>query len=223
MDPFWPSIILINLSYILLISLSLFRRLMTIRILGAAAGFAAAGYGIVVGDWSIIAWETVFGAINSVQVARLVRESRGVHLTDSERELQQAVFWKMSMPHFQRLLRAGAWVEAGERTELTREGRPVSHIALIAAGMAAVVQDGKRVATCHRGDFIGEMAYLSGNPASATVVAETPLRYILWTFEELGNLIEGDPEIRRGLEGALSENLIEKLMRHHASDGTTGP
>lgn len=207
------EVVLISVSYMLLIASGLFREIISVRILLSAGGMSAIFYGIYASDLSIALWETGFTVVNLVQLGLLLHEKRRINLTDEERELHRALFSDMTLLDFSRLVRTGTWVVAPAGTVLTRQGETVVRILLISEGAASVEKDTKVVAYCKRGDFVGEMAFVSGNPATASVNCITPTRYLMWRFSDLKRLIEKHPEIRTALQSIFNQNLIEKLVR----------
>ena len=62
---------------------------------------------------------------------------------------------------------------------IVRQGLTGSGFYIILEGEADVVADGEKRATLARGDFVGEVSVLLGEPPIADVVATRPLRCIL--------------------------------------------
>ncbi len=205
--------IILSISYVLLIVGGIVRDVLALRMLFTVAGGFAVWYGLAVGDLSLTLWESGFTAVNLAQGAYLWHEKRSVKLSAEERELHQTRFSQMSLIDFHRFVRAGTWVTAPAETELTQQGQPVVRIVLISEGAVSVTIDGTIVAYCKRGDFIGEMAFVSGNPASATVLTIGAARYLMWNFDDLRQLIERHPDIKTALQGVFTQNLIEKIGR----------
>src|SRR6185436_11223233 len=114
-------------------------------------------------------WESIFTLINAFQAVILIRERQNVRLTNEETSLQAAVFPNLSKLDFCRLIRAGTWRSDPAGVDYTSHGTPVHRIVLMSDGVANVIVDGATVAYCRRGDFVGELAFLSGSRATATV------------------------------------------------------
>jgi hypothetical protein len=57
------------------------------------------------------------------------------------------------------------------------------------------------------------MSFLTGNLASATAKAVTPVKLLAFEDQRLRPAIEVETALRRTLEAALSRNLAEKLVR----------
>lgn len=202
-----------HLSYVLLIGMSLVRQLFVIRILAIASGIASIVYGVLIESRPDILWETIFTGINIVQAIIIIRENHKVSFTPEEQELHKRMFPHLPRAEFFKLLRKGEWLAVPSGEELTKQGHEVVRIVLITDGTAEVNIEGKVVAYCRQGDFVGEMAFVSGNPASATVTTISPVRYLMWRFEDLRSLIESQADIRTAMQTVFNRNLIDKLAR----------
>jgi len=221
---FQTSDLLLHLSYLMLVAGSFVRTILPLRIMiivSTVAGFLS---GLYTGYGSMVMWEAGFFVVNAVQVIILVRERRAVQLTDEEKELHKRKFSALSLVDFYRLIRRGTWVSAVTGEKLTLQGAPVVRILILSEGAAQVEIDNTVVAYCRFGDFVGEMAFVSGNAASATVTTVTETRYLMWRSEELRELLAKHPDIMSALQTVFSKNLIEKLSRdvRHPEIGSVG-
>jgi hypothetical protein len=214
--------VLLTVSYILLISASLSRKIVPLRAFAIGSGLMAVGYAMLIDEMSMWIWEGLFATTNAVQLTMLLLEQRRARLTTEEENLRRAMFNQLSVVDFHRMLRTGTWVSVEAGAVLTTQGMPVVRIVLVTDGAAQVDIDGKIVAYCRRGDFIGEMAFVSGNPASATVTSIGPMRYLMWRFDDLRDLLEKHPDIRSALQSVFNRNLIEKLAREGAVEVPSG-
>jgi CRP-like cAMP-binding protein len=170
-------------------------------------------YDLGINEYSMVMWEAAFTVINAVQIGILLYERQMARLTPEEESLRQRMFAQLSVVDFHRLIRMGTWLSTSEGEVLTQQGHPVARIVLITDGATEVDVDGRTVAYCREGDFIGEMAFVSGKPASATVTTIAATRYLMWRFSDLKVLIEKYPDIRTALQSVFNRNLIDKLAR----------
>lgn len=207
------SELLLHLSYLMLIAGSLVRTILPLRIMIIVSTIAGFISGYLTGYDSMVMWEAGFFVVNVVQVAIIIRERRSAKLTEEELALHKHKFSSLSTVDFFRLVKRGTWVTAMSGEHLTTQGAPVVRILIVSKGAAQVEIDGTIVAFCRNGDFVGEMAFVSGNPASATVTTVTETRYLMWRSEELKGLLEKHPDIKNALQTVFSKNLIEKLSR----------
>jgi CRP-like cAMP-binding protein len=161
--------------------------------------------------WVGIAWALVFVAINAVQLALMARARLGVSLGDHERTLHQGLFEGMTYVAFHRLLKSGEWRRCDGGRELTVEGQPVSELYVVAEGMAKVEVNGDIVALVQPGSFVGEMSFLTGAPACATVTTVGPCRIFSISKTRLSKLLAVDEELRTAIHRTMGRDLVYKL------------
>jgi len=82
----------------------------------------------------------------------------------------------------------------------------------LVSGNARVTRDGKTIGQVTRGDFLGEMSYLTGKKAAATVTTSEPTRYLAFERKALQEHLEKSPEVRHALEASFNRNLVSKLV-----------
>ena len=169
--------------------------------------------------WVGIAWAVVFVAINAVQLLILARNRLRVRLSREERGLHQERFGKLDPVSFDRLVRAGRWQDVAPGTVLAREGQSVGDVYLLLSGSARVDSAGRAIAMVQPGSFIGEMSFLSGEPAAATVTALAGCRVFAVPQDRLHGLLDRHDEIRVVLQELFGHDLVRKLrvISHAAS------
>ncbi len=91
---------------------------------------------------------------------------------------------------------------------LTREGEVGFEVFMLLDGTASVTRSGAHVATLTAGDFVGELAVLSGHPRNATVTAETELRVLVLTHAGLDQLLDDIPGLAKDLLYEVSARLV---------------
>ena len=62
---------------------------------------------------------------------------------------------------------------------------------------------------------MGEIGFLSEEPATANVVAATPLRCLTWKAAELRRFLARHPEVRTVFHAAVGKDLAEKIAAHN--------
>lgn len=185
-----------------------------LAICGALCGIVYALFYTDVILWVDLIWETGFVAINSFHVVILARERFHFSLTDEEMEIYRVLFSNMPVFEFRRLILAGEWKNFSEGEVVIRENEHVSIIAIISSGHADIIAGGRTVAQCGKGALLGEMSFVTGETASATVQASEPMRCVVWEHSNVRHIIDSNEILRQGFQSALSENLIRKLQRH---------
>jgi CRP-like cAMP-binding protein len=97
--------------------------------------------------------------------------------------------------------------EVQEGRDLTREGERGRHFAIILEGSALVVRKGRRVNRLRAGDFFGEIALVTGEPRTATVTAETPLRALVLNERDFRRVLRTTPSVTMKVLQALGRRL----------------
>jgi CRP/FNR family transcriptional regulator, cyclic AMP receptor protein len=92
---------------------------------------------------------------------------------------------------------------------LTRVGEPGEEFFLIIDGTVRVDVSPRRQVRLGAGEYFGEMSLLDGEPRSASVVAESPLRLLVIRRRNFQKLLDDTPGIARGLLVTLSRRVRE--------------
>ena len=161
--------------------------------------------------WLVIFWLCVFMVINALRIAHLVMERRGVSFSDEERELYETNFRQFSPVEFMKLLRLGEWRAADDGEVLAVEGDEVSDLKMIYNGEVIIEKGGAEVARSRDGTMIGEMSFIQGGAATATVRAARPTRYLAWPKDELRKLLKRNPTMDVAMSALFSVDLTKKL------------
>ena len=158
-----------------------------------------------------IAWDAVFIAINLFHLLRLTRERMRVRLAADDHDLLRSLFDGLDDSQIGMLLNSASWHKVPVGEQLTVEGAPVPALMLIAAGQVLVDVGGRIVARMGPGSFIGEMAFLTGGMASATVTATHPTRVMKIEQSRLKTLLVIDSQIAAVMHRLLGADLAQKL------------
>ena len=87
--------------------------------------------------------------------------------------------------------------------KLTTEGAQGHEFVVLESGSADVYKHGEKVAELGAGDFVGEIALLTGRPRSATVVVTSPALVLVVTRYRFLELVDRLPGVRSRLEAVL--------------------
>ena len=209
-----------HLASILTMLAYLLKDILWLRLLTILSCFAGIAFNFIVPStplWTVIYWIVLFAVINIVQVAIIIKQRSGVNFTEEEKELHDTLFKNFAPFEFMKLMRVGKWLEAKQGEILATEEKPIDSVMLIYNGLVAVELDGKEVARLKDGNFIGEVSFITGGTASATVKALQPTRYVAWPKKEISQLLNRNPSMRFAMQAMLSTDLSKKLMNRAPS------
>ena len=209
-----------HLASILTMAAYLLKDILWLRLLTILSCFAGIAFNYFVPAtplWSVIYWNLLFALINIVQIGIIIKERTGIHFTDEEKELHDTLFKNFAPFEFMKLMRIGKWLEAKQGEILAAEKQSLDAVMLIYNGLVGVETNGKEVATLKDGNFIGEVSFITGGEATATVRALTPTRYIAWPKDAISKLLNRNPSMRFAMQSMLSTDLSKKLMHRAPS------
>ena len=160
-----------------------------------------------------IYWNAFFIAINIYHIQRLLFERRPVRLALEEQELYQQRFRPLTPREFVKLVGAGRWTRYGSGEELVAERSEPDRVLVIASGRAVVSRAGREVAALGPGSFVGEMSFITGEPASASVAAAEPLRVVEWSAASLRRVLDKNPSVQSAMQLIFGTDLAGKLRK----------
>jgi len=213
-----PDHLLTHLPYALLVISMLMNDMSWLRAIAIVAGVIRiinrAFFEI---DPVIVFWEVIFVAVNVMQLAILWYYAKRHRFTGDEQRFAEIMPSGIERRTVRKLLRLAQLrgVEAG--ASLTFEGEPVRDLIFIAEGVARIEKGGRIVGVCGPGDFVGEMSFVSGEPASATAVSARPMRFLAFEQSRLRAAMETDADLRRALDASFNSNLVGKLAKANAT------
>lgn len=103
-------------------------------------------------------------------------------------------------------------IKAGK--QLFHTGEKLRSIFLIDSGKVNIIQDGKLVKTLEHGDFLGETAFLSHEPATYEAIAKTNLQIFELTQADFNALHDTCPELQELLKTESKHELMHQDSIH---------
>jgi Cyclic nucleotide-binding domain len=186
--------------------------LRVVAIIGSACEivyFAYTGGDLLVG----IGWTVVFILINLFHLVLLTRERLSLRLPEADAPLLRQSLSGLEDAQIAKLLRAADWRDCAPGDVLTRQDAPVDALFFMCRGRANVEVSGKFVTYLEQGTFIGEIAYLTGNPATATVTVDEPSRLLAFSKMKMARVVASDEQISGIIYQLLGRDLAMKMRR----------
>lgn len=176
-----------------------------------ASGFYIAYYYVVTGMplWDPIITNGLLALANVTVLCIVIAERSRLFMS---REMSDifARFSRLTPGQFRRLMRAGRIVSTNEPVTLASEGKLLDQLFFVLDGAVAIKKQGS-TARLSGGVFIGEVAFLNKQPASATVQLSPGARYLVWDSADLERLIDRAPALGNALLAQLNVDMATKV------------
>ena len=164
-------------------------------------------------EWPYLIWNALFLLINFYVLVEIILDRTTFGLSHEEKEVFGTLI-SLSPGEFRRLSRLAQWHVAKQPTSITVEGVVPACLYYVYDGAIEVVKGGRAISV-GTGSFIGEIAFLRGTPASASVALEAGTRYMEWPVERLHRHLDRHHALRLAFNRMLSDDLALKLARSY--------
>lgn len=202
-----------HVAYVLLIVSMMMRNMNWLRFFAIMAGSISAFFYFTIGDVVSMFWESMFTLVNLGQYLILQVENRRGKFSDEEAAFIKTCLPDIERAHARRLVQLGAWTEVQADVTLITQDTCPPQLKFIVDGAAVVERDGRTIGRVGEGDFLGEMSYLTGQEATASVKTSVPTRYLAFDRKVLRAHLEKNPDVRHALEASFNRNLVAKLSK----------
>ena len=205
---------IIHLAYLITFVALAIRDVLFLRIVLSFANVLQVVYQFGFNNQPDIAlWNGLFLMINTIQVFKLIRERSPVKIPDEIEDIYRTKFSDMTQREFLYFWNLGQQKDVTD-SQLMKEGDYQKSLFLILSGNAQVSRDSRVIATLHRPEFVGEISFITREPASANVDAKSKLYYIEWDQEELRRVKVKNPTFWTKLNQCLGEDLAKKIKHN---------
>ena len=206
--------IIIHLAYLITFVALSIKDVLFLRIVLSIACFLQVIYQLGFNNNPDIAvWNTLFLITNLIQVVKLIKDRAPVKIPDDIVDIYRTKFSHMTHREFLYFWSLGKQKDVTDST-LIKEGEYQKSLFLILSGNASVSRDGRVIATLHRPEFVGEISFITREPASANVDAKSKLYYIEWDQEELRRVKAKNSSFWTKLNQCLGEDLARKIKHN---------
>ena len=204
-----------TLSYAIIALSYLMTRIFWLRVAAVIGLFLEIAYfRLSGGDLKIgIGWDAIFIAINLAMLFLLVRERASLTLPEKDAPMLRQSFAGLDDAQIARLLKAADWRDAQPGEILTKQDNAVDSLFFLCSGRASVEVNGSFETYLEKGSFIGEIAYLTGNLATATVVIDEPSRVLAFSKLRMAKVTDRDSRIAGIIYELLGRDLAQKMRR----------
>jgi CRP/FNR family transcriptional regulator, cyclic AMP receptor protein len=122
------------------------------------------------------------------------------------------LFARCSKAELKEIAKLADEIDLAEGKEMTREGAPGREFFVLLEGTADVKKNSRKVNTLGPGDFFGEIALVSHEPRTATVIASSPIRALVITDRSFRRLLDDAPQVKTRVMEAMAERLAPETL-----------
>jgi CRP-like cAMP-binding protein len=170
--------------------------------------------------WGGIFWSAMFALANVAMIWLIFLDEVQFSLKADERKLFD-LLGDLTPGQFRKLLKVSHQKVATAPLVITRQNEPSNALYFVIDGKISIEKGGHRAVSEGR-TFLGEIAFLLGQPATATVTLETGCHYCVWDSKALHHVLTGNPALRTALSAAMNRKLAEKVARAGVLTDITG-
>ena len=205
---------LVHAGAILYLVCFLFRNQVILRCFAIMGDGAYIAYYYGVSDKPL--WDAMFYAsmnivINFGMIALVLRDRREGTFNVEDLHLYRR-FSPLSPGEFRRLMKLGRLEEADGDLQLTNEGGVLDKLYYVVEGNIDIKKSGRKI-NPDSGIFIGEVAFLSEKPATATVTIRKGTRFVVWESGKLKAALSKDESLGHSFQSLLNADLVAKVAK----------
>ena len=206
------NLILLNSGYFLVFLALAIREILWLRITITFGQSTLFTYSMLNGNYNIAFWNFLFVMVNIIQIIIIYRERQQLEIPEEVQDIYDTIFHTNTNRQFLYFWDQG---KAGfvENKTIIKAGDIQKDLMLVLNGTAEVKRDATVIAQLERGQFIAEISYITGKTASADVVVEERLSYMIWDRETLDNLRKTKLAIMDKLDRILTLDMADKLTK----------
>jgi Popeye protein conserved region len=205
---------LVHAGAILYLVCFLFRNQVILRCFAIMGDCAYMAYYYGVSDRPL--WDAMFYAsmniiINFAMIMLVLRDRQEGSFNVEDLHMYRR-FSPLSPGEFRRLMKLGKIQVAEAATQLTEEGKALDRLYYVMEGDIDIKKSGRKIKP-DSGIFIGEVAFLSQVPATATVKISKGTRLVVWDSTVLKTALSKDTSLGHGFQSLLNADLVAKVAR----------
>ena len=192
--------------------------MLRLLMLGGSA-LSIAYYTSVVADqplWDAIITRGALALANSMMIVIVVSERTTWFMSRESLDLYRS-FNMLTPGQFRRILKKGVRGDAEQREIVLEEGRSANRLYFVIEGNARV-EKGGIFADIGSRVFLGEIAYLRGAAATATVTLDAGSRYIAWRHGDLKRIKRRNRDLEVAMVAQFNEDLMNKVAGSPPAD-----
>lgn len=161
--------------------------------------------------WDAIITNGALALVNLVMIFVVITERTTFSMTAETRELY-GMFRFLSPGQFRKIVKAARRIAPEVSDVLSNEGKPLERLHFVSHGTVEIEKAGQ-VTAVNAPAFIGEVAFITREPASATVRTLPGTRGLTWDHATLDAMFRRAPALQNAVAAVLNKDLAYKVAR----------
>jgi len=169
-------------------------------------------YYYYIGDqplWEAIVASSLIALSNVPVIVRIFKERSTFGMSEEMLTLYRS-FPNFNPGQFRKLMHKAQFVTVDQSTELLHQGIQPTHLFLTTSYGFGLIRDDLKI-ELGPDNLLGEISFLLGGPATATVIAEPGCSYVAWEVTDLRDLMQRSQNIENAVTVLLSQDIARKL------------
>lgn len=186
------------------------RNILWLRILLVIAAIIYIISGVMLGISAMVGWNAAYLIINLFHVVILLLDRITIALPDDTAKIYHQYFSTLSTREFKKLIITNQFCSF-QSNMIVEEAEIPDRLYILLQGSVEIIKKGEQLATLSPGDFIGEMSFLTKEPASASANAESSAQCAYWTHSDLEKLKIKNINVYDKFIAIIGCDLVRKL------------
>lgn len=161
--------------------------------------------------WDAFLTNMTLGIVNLWMIGIVLFE-RSTFSMSAETAALYSKFHLLSPGQFRRLMKSSEEIHGSDANEIIQEGAQQDALFFLIEG-EATVEKGDKLSSLGAGNFLGEIAYITGTKATASIKLDQQARCLRWSKESLSALTRKAPAIGTALAAHLNSDMAQKLAK----------
>ena len=204
--------LLINLGYGIVFLALAIKEVLWLRVtLSIAQGIIMYNNVVIAENYITAGWNLVFVIVNMVQIIIIYHDRKPRFIPEEYLDIYNGVFTSLTSKEFLYLLKMGDVIKT-DKKNIISAGEYQTDLLFMLNGQCTVIKDKNQIATIRRGQFIGELSFITSQPASATVRADGKISYLSWNQEQMKTIKHTNPSFYSKFHHALTRDIANKIV-----------
>lgn len=205
----FSTAVILNAAYVMLLGSTFTRTVSWLRVMLTLGAACFVAYGAFEGIRSMVAWNVAIGGMHLFRLLRDYSQQRRVDLSSDEQAMRDELLPGLSDFDFNLLWALGEKASYHDQVIIGAGSQPTT-VSVVLDGTALIERNGELIRGVRRGGLLGEMSFVSGEPAGVSVRSSETVVVHQWRQKDLESLRQVRPACARAVDQMITRDLAAK-------------